>query len=507
MVAEAPEATPESLPPNRWLRVGLVLLVLFAASTRLPAPWRADVTNDELHHLESWRNRYRTDDVYPLFRERIRRAAFLSESTRDRAERFYALGPLAQRSLLVLVDPQPPLFPLTAEVIEASTGSSLTALRLTSVCASCLALGFAFLLGRELRGPPLGLWLAALAGAGAYVQLYAGIGRPYAWTHAGVIGLALAYVQDCRRPAGDAPWRLLLTALVVQSIQWLVWPVVACFLLAALARRRASGWKRLLRWSWWYALLSCGLLVEMAVQLMNPTISAQSRRPSLAALFEQVSLGGPFASLTGPAGWTLTLGCLAFLALLALGAWRLRAEAEIARWARIGLGAALLASLLTPVLVGTSQRFMVCYLTLPSLVAGLGAAWLAGRRATLAACALLALLLGSALLRPLDPYAWYLRETRWSEVAARLEEERRDEPWGSFPYFFANCLYPYRTDLPEPIHFDEGESFRRWLESPHQATWLVIRTPKLGLLPAQTEYEVRGEFPNGYLLLRLSARK
>jgi hypothetical protein len=492
---------------DRWLRVGVVLLVLFAAVTRLPAPWRAEVTNDELHHLESWRNRYRSDDVYPLFRERVRASASLSEGSRARALEFYALGPLAQRALFVLVDPQPPLFPLCAEAIEATTLSSLSALRLPSLLASCLALGLAFLLGRELRGPPLGLWLATLAGAGAFVQLYAGIGRPYAWAHAGVIGIALAYVRDCRRPDDGSPWRLLVVALVVQSIQWLIWPVVGLFVLCAIARRRAQGGLRLLRWAWWYALLSCLLLVEMAVHLRNPTISAQSSRPSLGALLEQAARGSPFASLSGPSGWALIVGGLAFLVLLVLGAWRLRAEVETDRWVRLGLGLALCASLLTPLLVGSTQRFMVGYLTLPSLAAALGAAWLAGRRVAPAVCVVLGLLIGTAILRPLDPYEWFPRETQWSQIATKLQAEHGREPWATYPYFFANCLYRYRGDLPDPTHFDDPEAFREWLKAPHPAMWLVIHDRQRADVPELSEFEIRASFANDYRLLRLPERR
>ena len=50
--------------PSRWLKyIAAILIILLAAITRLPSPWRMDVTNDEMLHLESYRNHYRTDDI------------------------------------------------------------------------------------------------------------------------------------------------------------------------------------------------------------------------------------------------------------------------------------------------------------------------------------------------------------------------------------------------------------------------------------------------------------
>jgi hypothetical protein len=50
----------------------LGLLILLTLVTRVGAPWRLAVTNDEAnHHLESWRNRYRSASVFPIFFERL----------------------------------------------------------------------------------------------------------------------------------------------------------------------------------------------------------------------------------------------------------------------------------------------------------------------------------------------------------------------------------------------------------------------------------------------------
>ena len=57
--------------PMSWERIAVVLLVFVALATRLPAPWGPEVIGDEMLHLESWRNRYRTDDMMPLFMRRL----------------------------------------------------------------------------------------------------------------------------------------------------------------------------------------------------------------------------------------------------------------------------------------------------------------------------------------------------------------------------------------------------------------------------------------------------
>ena len=63
----------ETSPPLRRRAEWLVVIVLLAAgaATRVPMLWRIEPTNDELLHLESWRNRYWSNDQFPVFRERL----------------------------------------------------------------------------------------------------------------------------------------------------------------------------------------------------------------------------------------------------------------------------------------------------------------------------------------------------------------------------------------------------------------------------------------------------
>ncbi len=43
---------------------GIGSLALFLAVAVVPAPWRLPVSNDEMLHLESYRNQYHTSDVF-----------------------------------------------------------------------------------------------------------------------------------------------------------------------------------------------------------------------------------------------------------------------------------------------------------------------------------------------------------------------------------------------------------------------------------------------------------
>ena len=77
-----------------------ILLVLVAISflTRLPSPWRLDVINDEMHHLESWRNRYKSQDIYPLFLQKLELSGRLSPAKLNLLHKIYQSSPLIQRA-------------------------------------------------------------------------------------------------------------------------------------------------------------------------------------------------------------------------------------------------------------------------------------------------------------------------------------------------------------------------------------------------------------------------
>jgi hypothetical protein len=460
-------------PPPRPRRIAVVLgavVALIALATRAPAPWRLPVTNDEMHHLESWRNRYRTDDIYPLFIRRLEETNRLGPARLAQVKRIYHSGALAQRGLIVLVDPQPPLFPVMAETIEAATRSSLAALRIPSMLASLAAVGFAFLLGRALRDDWTGLWVAALFGVGFLAQAFAGIGRPYAIAQCAVLAAAWSFVvHQETRPR--SPWRFLLLALVAQGTQWMAWAVVGPMVLIELARRwREVGWKRVVRQTWWYALTSALLLVEMAIQLKNPAISNQAAGRALGDVARHFATASPFAHLArfGMAG--LAIAGALFLILIVAGMtfawtrWRRRDASSGEEWAWRGLLLAAIASIAAPMLVGTAIRFWMTYAVIPTVLAGVAAAvMLRSPRLRAAGLAVVLLALGSlSLARPWDPYTGaFTADARYDVVARELGGRMRTgDAWIAFPYFCGNCLYRYGK-FPEPRMPSSDAEFKR----------------------------------------------
>jgi hypothetical protein len=248
-------------------RLVVALLVALAVGTPLPAPWRAEVIGDEMIHLESWRNRYRTDDMLPLFRLRLERHPGFSAAEKAAIERAYFASPLVQRMTFLLADQPSPTFSVIAETIEWLTRSNLVALRSASVVFSFGALVLAFLLGRELKDDALGLWLAALLAMGPLPQIFAGIGRPHALSQLAVLGVVLMFVRDVRR-GEPSPRRFLATALFAQTTHWAGLAIVGPLVISALVRRYLAGASlyRLCRQAWWYAAASVRLLGLFKVQ-------------------------------------------------------------------------------------------------------------------------------------------------------------------------------------------------------------------------------------------------
>ena len=489
----------------------IVLLVALVAYTRGTAPWGYQVINDEMHHLESWRNRYRTDDVYPLFVERVENSGLLKGSKLELFNRIYHSGALAQRGLLVLVDPQPPLYPAMQEIIEATTRSSLLAARLPSAIASALAVWFMYLLGGRLRDRTLGLWLAGMLAISHLAQTYAVVARPYAVAQCTLILVLYMFVRH-QRQTYASPWRLWLVALLAQSTQWMVWAIVGPLFVVEFVRRWRSGAgiALLLKQTWWYALLSVFLLCEMLIQLKNPTISGQAGTATSALVWSHFALGSPFASLDSLLG-TTGVGVAGFILLAAMlcgvGAAlpRLPKNAPL----KAGLVLTLAVSLAAPLLIGSTERFMMTYAVVPVVVAGLGirrllgdGAWSAGSLAIV-----LALFGAIRLIQPEDPYQRiHWADTDYRAVAQLIEAELGDGGlWCAHPHFKANCLYRY-GDLPEPVMPLNPGEFRAFLETlPREdgPALVFTKTKFADEEPMLRDASQRWEYFNNYVVIRI----
>ncbi len=256
------------------MRVGLGLLIVIGLATRVAAPWRMEVTTDEMLHLKSWRNHYGTNDQFPIFVARLN--SLPPSSLNQRLIHIYRSGPLAQRGFLILVDGHPPFFPGLMELIAALTNSSLAAQRLVSAAASIGTLVAAFLLGKKIRDNALGLCLSALFCVSVTGQYFAGVARPYATSELVLVLAILAFVDDSiRNPR--SPRRFLAFALLAQMLQWFNWFPVGVLVGAVLFRRWRSGNSvtLLARQFAWYVFASVLLLGYMVVQTKNPTLSSR----------------------------------------------------------------------------------------------------------------------------------------------------------------------------------------------------------------------------------------
>lgn len=485
-----------------------VLIAAVVVTTRGPAPWRIEVTNDEFHHLESWRNRYRTDDIFPLFLDRLE--GRLPASVMSKVQWAYDASPLVQRGFIVLVDPQPPAFPVIAEVIEATTHSSLTGLRLPSAIASMLAVWLSYLVGRELRDKRLGIWLAAFAAIGGLVQTYACVGRPYPIAHMALTAAVWGFVREMRHDH-PSPWRFLLLALAAQTVQWMLWAPLSMLVLASIVRRYVDhrSVRRLIGQYGWYLGLSVLLLVEMMVQLMNPTVSGQAGTRSLAVLWEQFAIASPFSHLDGLGEMGLWIGGGLTLGLIALGtaAWVITKAEQADRPAlRYGLAASLVAACVAMIFVGSEVRFTVTYMVVPTLFAAIGAWWLTARwRGGWVIAALVVLSFGVlGLVRPMDPYARvFYQDSDYSRIAATLKAEMAEgDVWAGWPYYRANCLY--RQGLPTPAMLLDGQAFEAWLAAcPPGRHAFVVTDINPARLPDHPEPAQQWEFRNRWYLLKL----
>ncbi len=497
-----------------------------------------DNTIDEAHHhLESWARAYGSDDAYPVFRERLERGGLLPgrlARLEPLALRVYDAGPLAQRGLIVLTDPQPPAYPVLAELTQWVTGSSLLALRSWSVAFGVLAVWLAYRVGRDACEPAMGLWFAALLGGAALSQWYSGIGRPYAFAQAMLLLAVWAFVHQFHRPGEVKRWRwMLLAALGAQLAQWVIWPVVGLLLLAGFVSARCGGvaWKPILKPLVWYvpaSLLLCGYL---AVQLLNPTVSTQAGAASWAVVLRDVAIASPFAQVGGVTTDGIDRGLLfggwLFIALVFIGAvamlwvavgWlhgdgasprNASTEAKCLPGLSVTLLAAALVSVLIAVLVNSQWRFQLTLALLPMLVAAWGL-----RKVCLTptvSCVITSLyavsVLSLTLLSPLPRYEVMWTETRYTQVAATLSAELGpDDRWSAYPYFFAAPTYRY-ADLPEPVLLTTADKLKAWLVDKTSASGgrsLLLTQdfwrPEMPALPGAREV---ARFPNGYVLLEL----
>ena len=491
-----------------WWWMPVILLVGLSFSTRLPAPWQMDVTNDEMHHLESWRNRYKSDDIYPLFLKKLEARKDLSPVRVEMVRKLYFSSSLVPHALLVLVDPQPPIFPTLAEITAKVTDSSLMALRSWSVAFSLLAIWVGYLAGREIAGRLCGLWLAILVCIGAVSQFFAGIGRPYALTQLTILLAIWAFTR--RQKDQTTLPRFLSWCLLAQAVQWMAWAVVGPLVIVELVRqwRGGTALAQLARRIWWYALISVLLLPEMFIQARNPVVIRQGGLMPLDFVWWCFAVASPTGHLGSFGDTALYAGSAVVLALGIAGAIvmlrRRRQRQTTVLWLHTGLLAAALGGILASIIVGVTVRFEVSYIT-PWLVltaVGLWALIPRPRAALITATAVLLAFGWLSLWHPQDPFARIADyDVRWSQVAAVMKQQQRpDGRWIGFAPSIACNIYRYGP-FPEPIAPFRMEELKQLLDSGKVDT-VPILLELNGNYPGMTDLlkrriQVIKAFPNG----------
>jgi hypothetical protein len=503
---------PQDRATALWLRnVVIGLLAALALATRLPAPWKMDIINDEMFHIKSWRNRYRTNDVMPLFLRRLDQSAKLDSSQKAVLRRLYQSSPLFQRLLCVKGDYASVGYSALAEAIEATSKSNLVALRIPSVLFSLGTVVLAYFLGKVLWDEALGLWLAAFFAAGSLPQVYAGIGRPHGMTQFALVAAVYAFIREqrCQYPS---PWRFLLVAFFAQMGHLTGWGIIGILVVSELVRRYlgGAGLSGVVRQAWWYAVLSAALFgLFVAAAFGTSVIDANVYYPGVETWWTNFCVASPFGHLA-PFGktWLWTSGVA--WALLILNGLRLLFTQAWGRGFRWPFLIVLAVSLSMPFVASSGVRHLMIYEVMPMVLSAAGARGLFRTvgAATAGAAALLAVFtpLSLACRDWQCPYRFIMAsEVRYSEVADLLARQMRPgDVWISWPYFLACPLYPYRQ-LPDPVMPITFPEFKKAVqERPSNHACFVLMAPANQHDDPTLEHpEWRLEYPNGMILLKL----
>lgn len=448
--------------------ISTVVLSLAAIALRAPNMFNDQIVNDEMLHLESYRNRYRSNDIYPVFMEKAENR--LSSDQYATLEQWYQDSPLVQRGLLVLTDGHPPVWPVLAEVSEAATQSSITTIRMVSLVASLFAIWFMYRLGRATGDVWYGLWCATLLCVWYMAAMYGAIARPYALGQSVTILAIVTFVHEVRtRPA--SPWRFLGTALLAQLTGWQAWALLGPMVLWVLfSRIRRGQVKNILGHAIWYIPASIVLLAYMRVQMMNPTLAKQGTAFDVSQWWRSLEIGGPFAQPGGMTHAGFTAGSIAFLVAVATGVAVLfccpsrvipsneKESGDVKSFAifwRKLLLALLIIGLVMSLTYSRNTRFLMILLLPGLLFAGYGLRimLMTPARNAIAIIVLLSAFTALFYARPVNRFeTLFTRDAEFREMGDWLMEnfDETTDSWIVHPGYLADALYRYQS-LPEPV--------------------------------------------------------
>lgn len=456
-----PGSTSRTFP--KALRITAVALLLVTAlATRLHAPWQMGVINDEMIHITSYHPEYENQRFLTWFHQFLTSHGHVTDRSEIlRIDELYNRSYLLQRLQYIFIkDAHPPLFDIFVELVNCVPGHKLLITRLSAVMASLLFSLLLYLAGREYAGQVLGLWVSGIATVSVIFRLYSGLARPYAFAQ-GLLALVLLSFLHHKRTQSVTLRPFLLVALLAQSTDWMLWPVIGpMIVVAGYERYRVTrSTKRIISESWWYALISCALLVLLGLQTRIPNVAkqlveARGQWPD----WQSLAVATPFAEWGNLFGPSITgIAAALFFVLCAIGLVKIAANPERPRPERYALAAAMLAGILVIFAVLPSSRYYIIPMTILTFSAGVAINMLLGGRelSELAFSAMMAIALVIFLVKPENPYAWFFPDdTPYSLVAQRLSAEMKPgDIWFSEPYYTANNLFLYGAPSPSvPVH-------------------------------------------------------
>jgi hypothetical protein len=443
---------------SQLVMTGLVLILIGALV--VPAPWRLPAaTNDEMLHLKSWRNRYGTNDVFPIGRLKISKATNIPPAIKQIALRIYDSGPIGQRLFIVMQDCHPSLWPITAEIIASVTDSSLLAIRLVSTICFAITLFFVYQIGKSIHDHSVGLF-AAVAWCLSHLAIeYAGTARMYAPAMAALAFFVYAFLNT--DPLEDRGFRrLALIAILPISLEWFTWPTVYLALASAVfsrlrVTRTLPVTVKTLRSLVPFMLVSAVFLgYYLILAKFHPSASPEWSEGR-----------GPHPAYEHFVDFFARVGLLSFLNVvydrdvpiaIANGVINLIGFAAFIfsnRPSRFQVVAILgaVAGLLLPLAIRMLARHYMLALFLPLTTGVVGLGLLIPRRVRLPLAIGLALV-GIGIASSQERF--FGRDNplyEYPRIARALREHLSSETlWIAFPYQLAMCVYRYEP-LPEPI--------------------------------------------------------
>lgn len=506
---------------RRPTAIWTALVLLGIAILVLPAPWRMPASNDEMLHLKSWRNRYGTDDVFPIGRHKIAKAKHIPAPVRNLALAIYDSGPIGQRLFIVMQDCHPSLWPITAEIMASVTDSSLVAIRLLSTLCFVLTLYLLYCIGCHLHGWSEGLLLASLWSISYLALEYAGTARMYASAMAALALFLYYYLKiDVK---DDRQFRnLALLAILPISLEWFTWPAVYMLLaLAVLQRvRGVRGWRQGLarHKSLIPFFLVCGIFFCYYYVLRNfhpsasPEYSAgRGVHPAYEHLMEFLAQIGPFSFLC-----SLTDGlsyiAAANVAFFTLGAILFLRDTRTPLAFRATVVLLAIAAFVLPTQIRMLPRHYMLATFVPFVFFTLAVVTHLPKNSQ-GLIGLILLVPAIGILYSQDRFfgkdnVAYDHPRIAQTVASSLQG---GEKWIAFPYQRAMSIYRY-AELPEPVLATSQSEFEQVLANIPPGESRIVLTGKHSITALSAKYRkwftrdhLIAEFPTGDVVYRITA--